>query len=59
MKLKVAHFKLAHGRAFVLRAYRQETHEMWFDAHHHALPVLGGVPGPLERRRGPVMLDAV
>ena len=44
MKLKVAHFKLAHSRAFVLRAYRQETHEMLFDAHHHALPVLGGVP---------------
>ena len=44
MKLKVAHFKLAHSRAFVLRAYRQETHAMLFDAHHHALPVLGGVP---------------
>ena len=44
MKLKVAHFKLAHSRAFVLRAYRQETHEMLFDAHNHALPVLGGVP---------------
>ena len=44
MKLKVAHFKLAHSRAFVLRAYRQETHEMLCDAHHHALPVLGGVP---------------
>jgi transposase len=44
MKLKVAHFKLAHSRAFTLRAYRQETHEMLFDAHNHALRVLGGVP---------------
>ena len=35
MKLKVAHFKLAHSRAFVLRAYRQETHEMLFDAHNN------------------------
>ena len=44
MKLKIAHFKLAHSRAFTLRAYRQETHEMLFDAHNHALRVLGGVP---------------
>ena len=44
MKLKVAHFKLAHSRAFTLRAYRQETHECLFDAHNHALRVLGGVP---------------
>jgi transposase len=44
MKFKVAHFKLAHSRAFTLRAYRQETHEMLFDAHNHALRVLGGVP---------------
>jgi transposase len=44
MKLKIAHFKLAHSRAFSLRAYRQETHEMLFDAHNHALRVLGGVP---------------
>jgi transposase len=44
LKLKVAHFKLAHSRAFTLRAYRQETHEMLFDAHNHALRVLGEVP---------------
>jgi transposase len=44
MKLKVAQFKLSHSRAFTLRAYRQETHEMLFDAHNHALRVLGGVP---------------
>jgi transposase len=43
-KLKVAHMKLGHSRAFVMRAYRQETHEMLFDAHNHALRVLGGVP---------------
>jgi len=44
LKLRVAHFKLAHSRAFIVRAYRQETHEMLFDAHNHALRVLGGVP---------------
>jgi hypothetical protein len=44
MTLKVAHFKLSHSRAFVLRAYRQESQEMLFDAHNHALRVFGGVP---------------
>jgi transposase len=44
MKLQVAHFKLSHSRAFVLRAYPLQTHEMLFDAHNHALAVLGGVP---------------
>ncbi len=43
-KLQVAHFKLSHSRAFVLRAYPQQTHEMLFDAHNHAFRVLGGVP---------------
>jgi len=43
-KLQVAHFKLSHSRAFVLRAYLQQTHEMLFDAHNHAFEVLGGVP---------------
>jgi transposase len=43
-KLQVAHFKLAYSRAFVLRAYPQQTHEMLFDAHNHAFRVLGGVP---------------
>ncbi|MCA3035376.1 MAG: IS21 family transposase, partial [Rhodocyclaceae bacterium] len=42
-KLQVAHFKLAHSRAFVLRAYLLQTHEMLFDAHHHCLTALGGV----------------
>jgi transposase len=43
-KLQVAHFKLSHSRAFSLRAYPQQTHEMLFDAHNHAFRVLGGVP---------------
>jgi len=43
-KLQVAHFKLSHSRAFLVRAYLLQTHEMLFDAHHHAFRVLGGVP---------------
>lgn len=43
-KLQVAHFKLSHSRAFMLRAYLLQTHEMLFDAHYHALRELGGVP---------------
>ena len=43
-KLQVAHFKLSHSRAFMLRAYPLQTHEMLFDAHNHAFAVLGGVP---------------
>lgn len=42
-KLQVAHFKLSHSRTFILRAYPLQTHEMLFDAHQHALRVLGGV----------------
>jgi hypothetical protein len=30
----VAHFKLSHSRAFFLRAYLLQTHEMLFDAHY-------------------------
>jgi hypothetical protein len=44
MKLQVAHVKLSHSRAFFLRAYPLQTHEMLFDAHYHAFRVLGGVP---------------
>ncbi len=36
-KLQIAHFKLSHSRAFFLRAYPTQTHEMLFDAHNHAL----------------------
>ena len=43
-KLQVAHFKLSHSRAFYLRAYLLQTHEMLFDAHAHAFATLGGIP---------------
>jgi hypothetical protein len=43
-KLQIAHFKLSCSRAFFLRAYPQQTHEMLFDAHNHAFRVLGRVP---------------
>lgn len=43
-KLQVAHVKLSHSRAFIVRAYLLQTHEMLFDAHNHAFRVLGGVP---------------
>jgi hypothetical protein len=43
-KLQVAHIKLSHSRAFMLRAYLLQTHEMLFDAHWHAFRVFGGVP---------------
>jgi transposase len=43
-KLQVAHTKLSHSRAFIVRAYRLQKHEMLFDAHNHAFRVLGGVP---------------
>ena len=44
VKLQVAQFKLCHSRAFALRAYPLQTHEMLFDAHNHAFAVFGGVP---------------
>lgn len=43
-KLQVAHFKLGRSRAFVVRAYPLQTHEMLFDVHNRAFEVLGGVP---------------
>ncbi len=43
-KLQIAQFKLSHSRAFFLRAYLTQTHEMLFDAHVHAFEVFGGVP---------------
>ena len=43
-KLQVAHFKLSYSRAFFVRAYILQTHEMLFDAHNHAFRMLGGVP---------------
>jgi len=44
-KLQMAHIKLSHSRASLLRAYPLQTHEMLFDAHWHAFRVFGGVPG--------------
>lgn len=44
VKLQVAQFKLCHSRAFILRAYLLQTHEMLFDAHAHAFRIWGGVP---------------
>jgi len=40
----VAHLKLSHSRAFLVRAYLLQSHEMLFDAHWHGFRVLGGVP---------------
>ena len=45
VKLQVAHIKLSHSRAFLIRAYLLQTHEMLFDAHWHGFRVFGGVPG--------------
>lgn len=50
IKLQVAHIKLSHSRAFLVRAYLLQTHEMLFDAHWHAFRVFEGVPGHAERR---------
>jgi len=44
-KLQVAHIKLSHSRAFLVRAYLLQTHEMLFDAHWNGFRVFGGVPG--------------
>ena len=44
VKLQVAHTKLSHSRAFTVRAYLLQTHEMLFDALTQAFRVLGGVP---------------
>ncbi|MHB8283671.1 MAG: IS21 family transposase [Caulobacteraceae bacterium] len=44
VKLQAAHTKLSHGRAFIVRGYPLQTHEMLFDALTQAFRVLGGVP---------------
>ncbi|GGC70352.1 IS21 family transposase [Siccirubricoccus deserti] len=44
LKLQAAPTKLSHSRAFVMRAYKLQTHEMLFDALAEAFRVLGGVP---------------
>jgi transposase len=43
-KLQIAHVKLSYSRAFMMRAYFQQSHEMLFDAHYHTLSALGGIP---------------
>jgi transposase len=43
-KLQIAHFRLSHSRAFFLRAYLTQSHEMLFDAHYHAFQAFRGVP---------------
>lgn len=40
----MAHIKLSYSRAFLVRAYLLQTHEMQFDAHTHAFRVFGGIP---------------
>lgn len=53
--LQMAHIKLSHSRAFLLRAYLLQTHEMLFDAHWHGFRVFGGVParGIYDSEAGP------
>ncbi|MEZ5556112.1 IS21 family transposase [Haliea sp.] len=43
-KLQIAHVKLSYSRAFFLRAYLTQSHEMLFDAHYHAFAAFGGIP---------------
>ncbi|WP_343721964.1 IS21 family transposase, partial [Herbaspirillum seropedicae] len=43
-KLQIAQFKLSHSRAFFLRAYLLQSHEMLFDAHAHAFDAFCGIP---------------
>ena len=42
-KLQIAHFKLSYSRAFFMRAYLTQSHEMLFDAHYHAFTAFGGI----------------
>jgi transposase len=43
-KLQIAHFKLSYSRAYFMRAYLTQSHEMLFDAHFHAFTAFGGIP---------------
>jgi transposase len=47
IKLQVAHTKLSHSRAFIVRAYPLQTHEMLFDALTQALQRTGILREPL------------
>ena len=44
IKLQAAHTKLSHSKAFVIRAYRLQNHEILFDALAEAFRGPGGVP---------------
>jgi len=44
LKIKVAHFRLAHSRKMFVIAYPRETQEMLMDAHNQAFEFYGGVP---------------
>ncbi len=44
VKLQVAHTRLSHSRAFIVRAYLLRPHEMLFDAPTRAFRAAGGVP---------------
>jgi transposase len=44
IKLQAAHSKLCYSRAFIVRAYLLQTHEMLFDAHGQEFRVFDGVP---------------
>ena len=67
-KLQVAHIKLSHSRAFLVRAYLLQTHDLshrartdgaamasMFDAHWHGFRVLGDIPerGIYDSEAGP------
>ena len=43
-KLQIAHFKLSYSRAYFMRAYLTQSHEMLFDAHYHAFMAFSGIP---------------
>ena len=42
-EMKVAHFRLAYSRMFLVIAYRRESQEMLFDAHRRWFEFIGGV----------------
>lgn len=50
IKLQVAHIKLSHSRAFLVRAYLLQTHEMLFDGNYSPPPfALRNYSPPLAR----------
>lgn len=57
VKLQAAHTKLAHSKAFIVRAYPLQTHEMLFDALTQAFRVLGGVPQAVQEVHGPLNIE--